>query len=219
MSALFKYPRTKHLPFSEKKGDDDKVLADDSAFHGEEVIGTLKMDGENTSIYPHNSHARSKDSDKDSEDRKWIELFRTMKISGQIPENFRICGENMFYKHQVPYNELKSYFLAFSIWEENNCLSWKDTLVMCQNLGIETVPVIYEGIYDAEKIKKAFSEIQKVKPSEGFVIRKTNSFEFDKFQENVAKFVSNSFVLPDKHWRHSAKERNGLIYEDYWNIR
>lgn len=58
-----KYPRTYHLPFSEGFTSDDKVLENDDIFHNKEVVVTVKMDGENTTIYPTGEyHARSLDS-------------------------------------------------------------------------------------------------------------------------------------------------------------
>ena len=51
MNERVKYPRTYHLPWSEGRTDDDKVLSDDSQFIGKYVVVTEKMDGENTTIY------------------------------------------------------------------------------------------------------------------------------------------------------------------------
>lgn len=45
-SKYMKYPRTYHVPWS-VMGKDDRQLKDDSCFDGQEVIGTVKMDGEN----------------------------------------------------------------------------------------------------------------------------------------------------------------------------
>ena len=62
---MTKYPRTYHLHYSEKKSNnDDKVHINDSHFNGKEVIVTVKMDGENTSIYNDFIHARSLNSDR-----------------------------------------------------------------------------------------------------------------------------------------------------------
>lgn len=49
---LFKCPRTLHLPFSPGLTDDDKVIEDMSELEGHDAVITLKMDGENCSIYP-----------------------------------------------------------------------------------------------------------------------------------------------------------------------
>ena len=61
MSDYVKYPRTYHLPWS-RPTSDDKKLVDDSQFYGKHLVVTLKMDGENTSMYEDKIHARSIDS-------------------------------------------------------------------------------------------------------------------------------------------------------------
>ncbi|MEL7307213.1 MAG: RNA ligase family protein, partial [Pseudomonadota bacterium] len=39
-----------------------------------------------------------------------------------------MCGENLYARHSISYNNLPSYFMAFSVWNElNQCLSWQDT--------------------------------------------------------------------------------------------
>lgn len=214
-----KYPRTPHLFYSEKMSEDDKISHNDDIFKNKQVVVTIKMDGENTTIYNEDSHARSLNSDKDTEDRRWIELFRLLKIQNNIPLTHRLCGENLFYKHTVRYENLKSYFNLFSIWDENKCLSWKNTISLCSSLNIETVPVIYQGLYDKNLIMNKFLEYKKITNSEGFVIRLEDEFDIKDFDTSISKFVSNDFVIPDAHWRYSIKERNGIIYEDYWDIK
>jgi len=46
-----KYPRSWHLHYSEKSTSDDKKHSSDDHFLGKEVIASLKLDGENTTIY------------------------------------------------------------------------------------------------------------------------------------------------------------------------
>ena len=43
----YKYPRTTHFHFSEKSSDDDKRHETDDHFNGQDVVVTIKMDGEN----------------------------------------------------------------------------------------------------------------------------------------------------------------------------
>ncbi len=45
-----KYPRTHHLPWSPGLTKDDRQMSVDDPFKGQEVVATIKMDGENTSI-------------------------------------------------------------------------------------------------------------------------------------------------------------------------
>ena len=140
-----KYPRSWHLNYSQKSSSDDRRHQDDSHFEGVDVVVTIKMDGENTTIYNDHSHARSIDSKLDTEDRRWIDALRKSKIEGNIPNSFRICGENMFYKHTCHYQDLESMFYVFSIWDNDTCLSWNETEIWCGLLELKMVPVIYEG--------------------------------------------------------------------------
>lgn len=97
----FKYPRTFHLPYSLKKGDDDKVLATDEAFVGKHVVVTEKLDGENTTLYPDYLHARSIDSDWD-ESKRWLDRLRAL-IAPDIPNGWRICGKLILQTHHSLY--------------------------------------------------------------------------------------------------------------------
>ena len=66
-----KYPRTWHLPWSPGATKDDRVLPDTAHFNSQEVVVTVKMDGENTTLYPDYLHARSLDS-RNHPSRNWI---------------------------------------------------------------------------------------------------------------------------------------------------
>jgi len=110
---LTKYPRTTHLPWSEGGSDDDRILRSTEHFRNKIVVVTEKMDGENTTMYSQHIHARSLDS-KHHPSRDWVKNF-WQQIRFNIPEGYRICGENMYGTHSIHYNNLKSYFLGFSI--------------------------------------------------------------------------------------------------------
>ncbi|AFM04071.1 RNA ligase [Bernardetia litoralis DSM 6794] len=224
-TSYYKYPRTFHLPYSPKRGSDDKVLIDDTIFEEKYIIVMEKMDGENTSIYPDYLHARSIDSTKD-ESHRWIERFRNA-ILPQVQElkNWRICGENLFYKHTIFYQNLESIFLAYSIWLEseienqNYSLSWKETKIIFDKIGISYPKIIYEGIYDKKKILKNFEKYkfetqnkeEKNRQVEGFVIRLKDSFLYEDFSKSVAKYVCDDFeITSSKHWRYEAKTLNQL---------
>lgn len=213
MINRFKYPRSFHLPYSEKLSSKDDIRhKSDEHFHGKHVIVSIKMDGENTTCSNEYLHARSLDSKIDSEDRRWIENLRVTKIAGNIPDSYRICGENLFYRHTCKYENLNSLFNVFSIWENEICLSWEDTLSICNKLDLCTVRIIYDGIYDKDIILDKFNKfINKSSDDvEGFVIRNVDSFHYDDFKYNLSKFVRKTFELPPQHWRHSAKTINGL---------
>jgi len=193
-----KYPRTHHVPWSPGLHDDDKVISSLDAFIGKRIIVTEKLDGENTSWYTNYTHARSIDSgNHPSRDRvkaMWSQ------IGYNIPERWRVCGENMYAQHSIAYDNLDSYFYGFSIWnEKNRCLSWDDTLEWFDMLNITAVPVLYDGLYDEHIVKNLFSA-KKWETSEGYVMRVAESFDYGQFRTHVAKYVRKDHVQTTKHW-------------------
>ena len=183
-----KYPRTYHLHWSNLLKD-DRMLKDDNNFIGKRVIVSLKMDGENTTMYNDYIHARSLDS-ASHETRKWVKGLWS-RISYMLDDNMRICGENLYAVHSVKYKNLKSYFMMFSMWVDNKCLSWDETKEYAQIIGLETVPVIYDGIYNKEKIIEAFASFET--SNEGYVVRIADEFNYIDFRRAVAKFVRPEF--------------------------
>ena len=206
--ASAKYPRTFHLPWSEAVTSDDKVCQSVTQFEGKKVVVTEKMDGENTTMLCDLIHARSLDS-KGGEDRAWVKQFWS-GIRNDIPLGWRVCGENLWAKHSVPYTNLKSYFYGFSIWNENNfALSWRETVEYFDILGICPVPVIYSGLWDERAIRSLTKDLD-LNKTEGYVVRLAESFSYEDFSTSVAKFVRKGHVQTDKHWRSQLFIPNSL---------
>jgi len=202
-----KHPRTQHLPWSESLTSDDKMIQDIIVFDGKEVIATEKMDGENTSMYTDYVHARSIDSNNHPS-RNWVKGLWS-EIGYNIPINWRLCGENLFAKHSIHYTEengnpLESYFYMFSIWNNNNiCLSWDETIKWASLLGLTTVPVLYDGIFDIDAIKNI-----DITNKEGYVLRIKDEFHYSDFKTSVAKYVRKNHVQTSKHWTSEKIIRN-----------
>lgn len=209
MSDRFKYPRTPHLPWSPGASGDDITLSDTSGFHQKIVVVTEKMDGENSSLYQDYMHARSVHS-RHHPSRNWLKRFHS-EFAHQIPDGWRICGENMYAVHSIEYHHLPSYFLAFSIFNEQNiCLSWEDTLTHCSDLNLKTPGVIYQGLWDAKLISSLSFDADQV---EGYVVRVAESFHFNDFSKNVAKYVRKNHVSTTDHWMHQSIKPNKLKSE------
>ena len=155
------------------------------------------MDGENTTMYKDHIHTRSLDS-AGGIDRDWVKTFWST-ISHDIPDNYRICGENLWAKHSIHYTNLKSYFYGFSVWNGDTCLSWDETLIYFEVFGIVPIPVVYKGIWN-EKLIRSFN----VGDEEGYVVRITDKFEYKDFGLSVAKYVRANHVQTDEHWRQQA---------------
>jgi len=199
MSNYFKYPKTFHIPTSPNLQNDDRRIESMEPFHNQRVIVSLKVDGEGTSIYRDKIHARSIDS-KDHPSRHWVKQLHA-SIKHEIPDGWRICGENCYALHSIYYTELPSYFLVFGIYnEKNECLSWDETVEYCQLLNLETVPVVYDGIYNAEKIQNIYEN--------SFILGGyTPKDDIDYFE-----ILTGTKSGPDDTW-------HGLAYSDFNNFR
>ena len=199
-SNLVKYPRTHHLPWSDGVNDDDRVIGSLSAFKGRRVVVTEKMDGENTSLYRDYTHARSVDG-RSHPSRSWVKQFWST-LSADIPEGWRVCGENLYAKHSIQYDALPTYFMGFSIWDERNiCLDWDETLEWFALMGVTPVPVLYDGVFDEKRIRQLW-ESKDWAQSEGYVVRIADALSYADFRHGVAKFVRKGHVQTSKHWMH-----------------
>jgi hypothetical protein len=195
-----KYQRTYHLPWSPTPSSDDRVLSQAQMmqnFDGKRVIVTKKMDGENTTMYPDYIHARSVDS-RNHPSRNWVKNFWA-QISGDIPEGWRVCGENLFAEHSIKYDDLESYFYGFSIWNERNfCLDWDLTLEYFELMGIKPVEVIYDAVFNEQDIRQLVKKLNS-EHDEGYVLRTADGFSYGDFRHSMAKFVRPNHVQTVKH--------------------
>jgi len=205
---LVKYPRTYHLPWSLGATNDDKVLKSIDHLHNQEVVVSVKMDGENTTLYRETMHARSTQG-SNHPSRDWLKSLHS-SICRDIPEGWRICGENLYAQHSISYSNLDTYFMVFSIWNGSECLSWKDTEEWCSILGLQTVPVLYQGIFVEDTVKSLFQPQYSGNEMEGYVVRLASSFPLSDFGRCVAKFVRANHVTTDSHWRHKTIVPNTL---------
>jgi hypothetical protein len=213
-----KAPRIYHLPWSEVMSKDDKRIKHNNMFDGKDVIVTVKFDGSNISLYNDGTfHSRSLNSSRQHESNDYLHSWWANKlysngyllIHNKWP-NLRLVGENMYATHTISYNNLEDIFLLHSAWNGSTCLSWEDTLNICFLLNITPVPVLYKGPYDEDKIK-SFNTLDKYRDDvvEGYIVRSSNEYEYNQSDFNIAKFVSNRFVIrSDKHWALNGFKKN-----------
>lgn len=209
-----KYPRTFHFPWSPGRSSDDKVHSQEAVeamFAGREVVVTEKLDGENTTLYPDGtSHARSLDS-KGHPSRAWVRALAA-EVGFNIPEGWRVCGENVFAEHSLGYDALPTWFLVFAIYDEHNrCLPWDETVEWAALLDLEVVPVLYRGPWSEEAVRSAFDGSSTFgSEGEGYVCRVADGFYYDEFSSSVAKYVRAGHVQTDQHWLYKTMVTNKL---------
>lgn len=220
-----KHPRTPHLPGSPGATSDDRILESLEQFRGKRVIMTEKMDGECTTLTRDTMHARSLDS-RHHPSRDWVKSLWSGYWAMDIPEGWRVVGENLYARHSVSYDELPSYFLGFNLWEGMTCRSWDETVEWFSLIGaaggrpIQSVPVLYDGLFDEKVIDRVWSELLAkdraaaaggpVRQREGYVVRVAGAFAYRDFATNVGKFVRANHVTTSTHWLHEAITANGL---------
>jgi len=199
-----KYPKTPHFDFSQSLQNDDRRLITTHAFeNADRIIVTLKLDGENSNIYNNYYHPRSV-IDDGHESRNWLKGF-IPNFQYKLPSHLRLCGENMYAEHSIRYENLESFFYAFSIWnDKNQCFSWDDFVGWCEYLNILHVPVLYDGVFDYEVIKEIYEDLDFNK-QEGIVCRVAHSFSYEDFDLCVAKAIRPKHVSTDEHWKKTWK--------------
>jgi hypothetical protein len=214
-----KHPRTFHLPWSKGLTADDRRMEDTDSFAGKEVVVTLKMNGEQTTLYQGKIHARGINGYAKHPSRDMIRALHA-EIQHKIPKGMRICGENMISKHAIAYNNLTHPFFVHSVWfmkttamgsSRNTCLSWDETTAIAEALGLPTVPVLYRGPYDSKKIKALFQKEYQGSEMEGYVVRAVDAIRLEHYRLFVGKFVRENHVQPDaERWFHSKTIKNDV---------
>lgn len=160
------------MPHSQNVTCNDKIQYDLSLLNRVEIIATKKVVGKNVTLYRDFYQIKG---DKNF-DCSYIDKLHK-QVKGNIPPKFRICGQ---------LNTQHNKYLVFNIWENNKCLSWKDTQEYCELLGLTCVPVLWRGLYDISNITFAsFNTLTR----EGYVIRPSSSFLNTDFNKVV---ISNS---------------------------
>ena len=212
-----KYPRTYHLPWSPGMNRDDRMMEDTHVFNGQQVMICEKLDGENTTWYRDYMHARSLDSDSHPS-RNWVKNLWAQH-GYNIPEGWRVCGENLYAKHAIHYckangNALSMYFYMFSIWNEKNfCLSWDETEEWAELLGLTLVPVYYKGIWDVDIITDLNKQME-ANPGtvEGYVVRLSREYHYSEFRKICGKYVRKNHVQNNHgHWSTQKIIKNELL--------
>lgn len=202
------YPRTPHLPWSPGATSDDVRTTGPgmvAGLAGREVVVTEKLDGENTTLYADGLHARSLDSGHHPS-RAWVKGLQS-RIGPGIPAGWRVCGENVYARHSLAYEELDAWFYGFSVWDGDHCLDWDRTVLFLRGLGVPGPRVLWRGVFDERALRRLRLDTAR---QEGYVVRTAAGFDRSDFGRCVAKWVRGGHVQTDTHWMYAQVVPNGL---------
>ncbi len=215
---VVKFPKIPHLPWSESSTEDDRTLNPEEClrnFTDQYVIVTEKMDGENITLYHDYIHARSPEPLNSHPSHSYMKLFYDI-VKNYIPYGIRITGEYLFAKHSIYYTDLPSYFMVFSVADEEEYFAWHEVMYFCDKLNLVAVPTIYMGMFDRDRIHEAWLNYKPDVEKEGYVVRVYESFKTKEFPNKIAKFVRKGHVSSTTHWSEEKLIRNKLSTDHNW---
>jgi len=219
-----KYPRTLHLPWSPGATSDDKRMTAAEARAAfpvdTPIVITEKMDGSNVCLEHDAVYARSHSAPPDHPSFDELKALHAT-LRGRLPQGLQVFGEWLFARHSIAYDLLPGYLMVFGIRELgalNRWLSWSDTVLWADELGLPTAPLVGIAPRPNSVLRlKPLTEHLAAWPSdcgspqrEGIVVRHADGFSDEAFSTSVAKWVRKNHVQTDEHWKHQAIVKNGL---------
>lgn len=206
-----KYPRTYHLPFSPGATNDDKIMDSYDHFHDQEIVISQKFDGSNVCLEREHCFARTHSGPPTHAS---FDMFKSLHagIKSMIPESFQIFGEWLYAKHSIHYHDLPGYLMIFGIRYNDVWLSWEETELWAEELGISTVTVEFIGkTNDLESlINKLMKEESLYGEKEGMVVRFSREFNDENFSTHCSKYVREHHIQTSDHWKDQEIVKNGL---------
>ena len=228
-----KYPRTPHL-FGSKGTDDDKHLneKDSNAFIADEsLIVEEKIDGTNVGIHfldgelvlQCRGHLITEGMHPQYDlFKQWAAVKRHV-LEECLGEQFILFGEWVYARHSVFYRRLSHYFFEFDIYDKQAkaFLDLKQRLSILAGTGIETVPVVHQGILAKTDLQSLIGPSQFDSQFETPMSHQADNLmeglylrtEADGMVTGRAKFVRPEFVEKIKqstHWQHQPMIQNQL---------
>lgn len=216
MSHVPKFPRIPHLPWSPGGTADDRRLSSVPSLLGRPLVITEKLDGANVCLTREAVFARTHSGPPAHPAFDWLKA-RYAALRSQIPDDLSVFCEYTFAVHTIEYEALPSYLFVIAVRRERDCfwLSWEETVAMAEQLGVPTVPLLQEGIFDTEaELRQATEALVRSRGlyggREGIVVRLKEGFADEKFAVSVAKWVKRSGA-PTEDWRHRPIRKQRLI--------
>ncbi|TRZ92175.1 MAG: hypothetical protein D4R88_00815 [Methanosarcinales archaeon] len=216
MNEPLKYPKiyricTKETPSTKKCLSDSEI----STLLDGEVIVEEKIDGGICGISwngdAHQAQGRGRivhyaeNSKQFHGFNKWI--YENYEKIQQIPAGWIVYGEWMRACHNIFYDLLPDYFIAFDVWNGSKFLGYDEKIQFLQKIGFEQVPFLHRG---SLRVQDIFNLVTKSKYStcelaEGVVVK-----NYEK--SLMGKYVRREFMeAMDEHWLKKPLRENKLL--------
>lgn len=227
MKRFVRFPHTAHLAWlGAECPRDDKVLssAEASAFLAGKVVVEEKLDGANLGIsvgraggiqmQNRGEYLTAPFSGQFTRVASWL-AAREDILAEALSDNLILFGEWCTARHSLDYAELPDWFLAFDIYDREECRFWntarRDDLL--GRLGLCAVPTLFAGRTTMNSLKElVIQERSRFRRGEleGIIIRREN----EEWLESRAKLVHPAFTQAiSQHWSRRTLEWNRLISE------
>jgi len=210
MKTPNKYPSTYHWPWSKSVHRDDSYHTDPGYFVNYPVVITEKLDGGNTCLFNGEVFARSVSNPSHDGWMAMVRKHHAWKTTNPAFLDMEIYGEDMYGIHSIEYDAMDSddTYRVFAVRYQDEFLSWDDVADIADRLGLNTVPVLSNGVeFESKEALTTYLEMTTNEPSllgphrEGCVIRVPEAFSADAFGHEVCKYVRKNHVQTDTHWR------------------
>jgi hypothetical protein len=237
-----KYPRTPHL-FGSKGTDDDKHLGEAESFRfltDKSLIVEEKLDGTNVGIHftaagkmalQCRGHLITEGMHPQYDLFKQWAVVKRPVLEERLRDRFILFGEWVYARHSVHYRRLPHYFFEFDIYDKQSraFLDLNRRMELLGGSGIQTVPVLHQGILGREKLLALIGPSHFDSQFENPVTRRTDNLmeglylrtEADGIVTGRAKIVRPEFVEKVKqsaHWQYQAMTPNELEQgADLWS--
>jgi len=176
------------------------------------VVGLAWQDDHHLAIGKHSMIPNTEQGKKFFGLNNWI--YEHYEQLAKIPLNWIVYGEWMRASHNIFYDKLPDYFIAFDVWNGKQYLNRELRSTFLYNLEFAEVPLLYRGsnlnLSDVLKIAEGLNNIKNIsrcsstETIEGLVIKNDNELR--------GKYVRREFMNSiEEHWLKSPLIENKLF--------
>lgn len=178
---------------------------------GEQVLITEKMEGENCAMVftEDNLWVKSRNHFKrEAEDSKWWDIPNRLNMKDKLSTvpGLVVFGElvggvrGWFYDCPIIDNKVQRKFFVFDIFDLKlkRFLEWNKVKDVCYNLQLETVPILYEGLWKTDRSLHDLAEGKSTLGTcvkEGWVMRSVPESWHEKLGRKIIKLKGRDYKL------------------------